>query len=364
MSNNTPCPMHAAIFSSAKPYADATLAAHLATCPACERDWNEWETLRATARELCSIAPTVEEVEHLRGSVLFAARPRKRTVSFARVAIIAMVLIASGSVFAALGARYVFRKPVLPLEGKTDASTISTQKPRLKTHSSAPSAPVASPPVPSSTAPAPTSPTPRAPVAPARVPTSPLPVPPSITPPAPTVAEPAITVSPVKTAMIDPLRRKSRAARTLPREQAPVAAMPPTTPEPPRSTRHTGPGEEAFEQAWQRLKQGDDLNAAEGFKRASMLASGQGVATDADYWHAIALARHGRGPSTIAALSSFLSRWPTDPRAPEVSTMLGWLHVEDGACNLARPRFRPALRSTRKEVRESAEAGLGACDAK
>jgi TolA-binding protein len=317
MSENTPCPMHAAIFSSPQPRADTTFAAHLATCPACERDWNEWETLRTSARDLRPFAPTVEEAQQLRGSLLFATRPRKQVVSFARVAAIAAVLIGSGSVFAALGARYVFRKPA-PTSDKTVTGTCPAQEPRLK-----------SPPA----------------------------------QPAPTLAAPAIADSPVQEAMVETPRHLPRATHALPREHV-LAPTPPAAPAPARSTRYAGPGDQAFEQAWQHLKQGDDLGAAEGFERASMLAAGQGVAADADYWHAIAQARHGSGPFTITALSSFLSRWPKDPRAPEVSAMLGWLHVEDGACDLAGPRFRHASRSARKDVRDSAEAGLGACSAK
>jgi hypothetical protein len=61
-------------------------------------------------------------------------------------------------------------------------------------------------------------------------------------------------------------------------------------------------------------------------------------------------------------MASFLTRYPSSPRAGEISAMLGWLLVRVDDDEGARRRFSAAIHDHVEAVRTSARAGLAALD--
>ncbi len=85
-----------------------------------------------------------------------------------------------------------------------------------------------------------------------------------------------------------------------------------------------------------------------------------GLAEDASFWRAVALARGRRADAAIRALEQYLSRYPASVRAGEASVALGWLLLERGARDAATDCFLAALDDPLPRVRKSAAEGLKA----
>lgn len=125
-------------------------------------------------------------------------------------------------------------------------------------------------------------------------------------------------------------------------------------------TTKATPAEAAFKQAWQALQAKHYRDAAEGFARVVATAPEASIAPDARYWRALALLRANDRVAGQAALESFLVQHPSSSRVGEVAAMLGWLHVNAGRPERARPYFKTALADPHTRVRNSARAGLKA----
>ncbi len=122
------------------------------------------------------------------------------------------------------------------------------------------------------------------------------------------------------------------------------------------------PSESAFQWGWKALKSGNYGEAAAAFARVIVMAPDAPLAEDARYWEAVALARAGRDKVARRAMVTFLERHPASVRAGEVSVMLGWLLLEAGEDAAARKRFKIATSDRRRQVRDSARAGLAAIE--
>ncbi len=138
---------------------------------------------------------------------------------------------------------------------------------------------------------------------------------------------------------------------------APQPAVPPL-PLPAKAGLLGGATEEAFAEGWQALREGDAAAAARSFDRAAQSAPDTALAEDARFWEAVALARAGNRNAAASAMGSFLDRYPANPRAAELSAMLGWILLDAGRLADAKARFMAALADPSPKVRQSAEAGL------
>jgi tetratricopeptide (TPR) repeat protein len=289
------------IASAPDPSEQPRLRAHLSECAECGQEWAAIEAMRMQVRELDLGAPTAEQVQQVRGGVLFAMRSRRPAIPLARAAAILLVVLLAGSGLAALGGRLLLARPT-PAAIESKPVVVRPVEPRQ-------------------------------------------------------VRSPVPEMPPIV---------QNESPRVEPAAPKPVARSRRATPAPgPRSetlpSHHASEAEVEFGQAWAYLKQGRYPEAAAGFQRTRVVQGGGALAEDADYWRAVALARHGKVESALAALSSFLQVWPQSPRTLEVSAMLGWFHVENGNCGLATPLFLQAGQSSRPDVRKSARAGLDAC---
>jgi hypothetical protein len=128
--------------------------------------------------------------------------------------------------------------------------------------------------------------------------------------------------------------------------------------EPPRPTESAAA--HGFARGWRALRGGDYLAAAAAFGRAAEADPADPISEDARYWRAVALARGGRPAAARAEMAAFLTRYPTSPRAGEISAMLGWLLLDVHDRAGARRRFRAAADDRADAVRASARAGLQA----
>lgn len=98
--------------------------------------------------------------------------------------------------------------------------------------------------------------------------------------------------------------------------------------------------------------------AATAFAQVAVLDPDGGLAEDAAYGYAVALARADR-PEATTGFRAFLDRYPRSPHAGEANAMLGWLLVDTERAEAAR-RFRAAIDDPSAAVRDSARAGLAA----
>ena len=144
-----------------------------------------------------------------------------------------------------------------------------------------------------------------------------------------------------------------------PRRAKLVEQHPPPPPAPPPAPARA-PEELAYSDAWSAMRTKDFARAATAFARVMILAPDSGLAEDATFWQAVALARGHRRPQAITAFRDFLDAHPRSPHAGEGNTMLGWLLVDTGERAEATRRFRAAVDDPRKSVRDSARSGLEA----
>lgn len=105
---------------------------------------------------------------------------------------------------------------------------------------------------------------------------------------------------------------------------------------------------------------GDHAAAAAAFERAATAAPGGSLTEDAWYWRAVSLARGGQAAAARAAFAAFLEHYRASPRAPQASTMLGWLLFDVGDLDAAAQRFGVAADAAAPTVRDSARKGLDA----
>ena len=114
----------------------------------------------------------------------------------------------------------------------------------------------------------------------------------------------------------------------------------------------------SFDCAWSLLRQGDPKGAAALFAEVERLARGKGIAEDALYWRAVAIARAGDGGEARRLFGDFLARFPGSPRAGEAATALGWLLLDSGDPSAARGAFERATADPSPTVRASALDGI------
>lgn len=172
-----------------------------------------------------------------------------------------------------------------------------------------------------------------------------------------------------------PAATRATAATAAPRSAAPATeqpaapakaapAAPPIKPAP--APAPGSPEDRAFAAGWQALRAKDYRGAASAFGQTAQLAGDRPLGEDARYWLAVSQARGGQREAAIGSLRAFLARHPQSPRAPEVSSILGWQLLRKGDADLdeAERLFRAAGVAPLREVRESAHAGLTAIAAR
>lgn len=159
---------------------------------------------------------------------------------------------------------------------------------------------------------------------------------------------------PVEPPAPPPKKQRVRVRRPKP------APTPARTDPPPAAPR---PGAAEYEAAWAALRNGDFSSAADGFMRVRKTADAGGLVEDATYWHAIALARAGRGSDARDALASFLESHPSSIHADEAAAVLGWMLYDIGESEAARPYFERAANGAAARPKASGRRGLRALEA-
>lgn len=137
------------------------------------------------------------------------------------------------------------------------------------------------------------------------------------------------------------------------------------TPPPARATAavehpQAGATERHFADGWAALSRGQYLQAASAFQTSVRAAPSGPIAEDALYWQGVALARAGQRSESISILSDFVRVHRSSPRCGEASSILGWQLLQAGRAEEAEPHLRRALLDPRREIRETAQAGLAA----
>lgn len=122
------------------------------------------------------------------------------------------------------------------------------------------------------------------------------------------------------------------------------------------------PIELLFGEGWAALAAGDARKAAAVFEAAARSSPSDPLAEDAWFWHASALAR-ASSPGAVAALDSFLARYPRSPRAGEAAAVLAWLILESDL-DRAESLFHAAAGDRVPAVRASCLKGLAAVAAR
>jgi TolA-binding protein len=180
---------------------------------------------------------------------------------------------------------------------------------------------------------------------------------PAIKPAPPVEPPPLVIVAPEPTpqhvARHQTTRRHVEALHEVAVERAPEPAV----------VKSPSVAELRYQEGWGAMRAGDFNRASVAFEAVLGEPAGA-LAEDASYWRAVSLARAGRDVEAIGALREFLTRHPGAERAADVQAMLGWLLVSAGDEVGARAAFEQALRSEVPRVRESAQRGLSALDAR
>ena len=123
-------------------------------------------------------------------------------------------------------------------------------------------------------------------------------------------------------------------------------------------TRQAGAEELAYDDAWDAMRAGDFRRAAEGFGRVVALAPAGGLADEAAFWRAVAMARDGAPARAIGAFKQMLAGYPASPRRGEAAVILGWLLADAHQSSEAAALFRSAVNDPSEVVRTSARRGL------
>ncbi len=114
----------------------------------------------------------------------------------------------------------------------------------------------------------------------------------------------------------------------------------------------------SFERGWLLLRAGQPAAAAVAFQDVDRQTRGEGIAEDAVFWQAVALARANQAADARGALSTFITRFPSSARVGEASAMLGWMLFDSGDRTGARAAFARAANDRVDRVRSSAQSGL------
>lgn len=125
------------------------------------------------------------------------------------------------------------------------------------------------------------------------------------------------------------------------------------------SAKQPAPAAQAsFDRAWSLLRRDEPKRAAALFAEVERFGQGSGIAEDALYWRAVAIARAGDAPEAKRLFGEFLARFPRSSRGGEAATALGWLLLADGDSGAARRAFEQATGDLSPTVRASASDGL------
>jgi TolA-binding protein len=141
---------------------------------------------------------------------------------------------------------------------------------------------------------------------------------------------------------------------------SPPAAVVPETRTARLRTKPTDGGRTAkatFEKAWSRLRQGDPEGAARLFAEVEEVSRDRGIAEDALYWRAVAIARTGDTGEAARLFLDFSRRFPNASRGGQAATALGWILLERGDRDAAVGAFRRAMDDPSPNVRASATDG-------
>ncbi len=130
------------------------------------------------------------------------------------------------------------------------------------------------------------------------------------------------------------------------------AELPAETPRKPSAT------ELAFDAGYRAVKRGDYAQGLLQLELALRETGDADLRADARYWRIVALARSGRKTLAQGAMQEFMQKHPRNSRGGEVATMLGWMYVEQGKAELAKPLFEVGNSDASARVRTSAQAGL------
>jgi TolA-binding protein len=130
------------------------------------------------------------------------------------------------------------------------------------------------------------------------------------------------------------------------------AELPAETPRKPSAT------ELAFDAGYRAVKRGDYAQGLLQLELALRETGDADLRADARYWRIVALARSGRKTLAQGAMQEFMQKHPRNSRGGEVATMLGWMYVEQGKAELAKPLFEVGNTDASARVRTSAQAGL------
>ncbi len=122
--------------------------------------------------------------------------------------------------------------------------------------------------------------------------------------------------------------------------------------------------EHAFEQGWAALRKGQYQKAARLLEDAVDAEGGSALAEDASFWRAVAYARAGMNDRATKALVEYLEQYPASARVGEASAMLGWQQFNAGDLDGAELHFQAAKHDKVARVRQSAQKGLAAIQAK
>ena len=170
------------------------------------------------------------------------------------------------------------------------------------------------------------------------------------------------------------LVRIERRSALPPSSDRPVAPSPPEAPLAPLAPAGSestpalaavprAPAQQAFDDGWASMRDGEFATAARAFDRIPALTHDAHAIEDAAFWRGVALARSGDVHAAANVLEAFLRAYPDSNRRGEANVMLGWLLVERGEPAQARERFTAAANDPSPMIRDRAADGLHLLDA-
>ncbi len=136
----------------------------------------------------------------------------------------------------------------------------------------------------------------------------------------------------------------------------------PTEPTEPTKVTEPTEAERSFSNGYRALRLGNYGEAIGYFEISIAADPSSSISKDARYWHAVAVAKKGRGDDAAKALSAFIKLYPRGSRSLRASVILGWILFEKGQLSLARSHFNRGVKSGTKAVAKSARDGLEAIE--
>jgi TolA-binding protein len=315
----------------ASPEDEPELRLHLQQCLYCQSQWSATKSLIESMRQLPIKVPEAARRQRTRNALVLAATESQRrrfSPWWVKAAVYAVVVLCAAGVFAAVGTIALPR--LQRLKARTPAAAVRNQDGPRATTSLEPAA---------------------------KIETGAEPKPGAVGVAATAAVKPGATASAESWASRIPIMEEAPRHQTTRKLRGTLAsASRPTSSL--NSSRQPSPAELAFSEGWQAFRSGDYSGAIAAMRRAMQAAPASALAEDARYWEAVALARQGSLAQSRTAMEEFLRRFPTSPRAGEVSAMLGWFLVESHEWTAAEGRFRMAENDRASAVRESAKKGL------